>query len=144
MEVDIEIFEKIYGDAKGYHQRALLFVSEQQRPSLIFNLASVSLECYLVALCELYGTMPRNHNFVSLMNAVERVIAVPRAISKSVRSLDMLFGICPIEKDYQNLPEDADAELVLSLCKQVNELFDQSLISSIKLMSEVTEDILNG
>jgi hypothetical protein len=143
MEADIEIFEKIYGDAKGYHQRAKLFVNEKQPSSLIFNLSSVALECYLVALCELYGTMPRNHNFVSLMNAVERVTTVPREISKSIRTLDFIFGICPVDDYHHGVPEAADAERVLSLCSQVAGLFDQSLISSIKLASVVTNDKFN-
>jgi hypothetical protein len=141
--VDIESFEKIYADAKGYHQRAKLFVNEGRRPSLIFNLCSVALECYLIALCELHGTTPRNHTYISMMNTVEKYMAVPRELSKSIRSLDIIFGICPIDNYHHGTPEPADAEKALSLCDQVRELFDQKQIASVRLAAEINEFSLN-
>ena len=141
--IDFEAFEEMYADAKGYHQRAKLFVNEGQRPSLIFNLSSVALECYLIALCELYGTSPRNHTYISMMNTVEKVMPFPRELSKSIRSLDIIFGICPIDNYHHGKPGPSDADRVLSMCDQVRELFDQSLIASVKRLSEITEYSLN-
>jgi hypothetical protein len=140
--VDIESFEKMYADAKGYHQRAKLFVQEGQRPSLVFNVSSVALECYLIALCELHGTSPLNHTYINMMNMVEKFITVPRELSKSIRSLDIIFGICPIDSYHHGTPEPSDADRVLSLCDQVLELFDPAFITTVRLAAEITEDTL--
>jgi hypothetical protein len=137
--LDIESFDKMYADAKGYHRRAKLFVTEGQRPSLIFNISCVALECYLIALCELHGEMPRNHNYISMMNTVERFMDIPRELSKTIRSLDIIFGICPIDSFYHGTPEPSDADMVLSMCNQVQGLFDQNLIASIKSAPEIVE-----
>jgi len=143
MYIDFEAFDKMFADAKGYHKRAKLFVAEGQRPSLIFNVSSVALECYLIALCELNGEMPRNHTYISMMNTVEQHMTVPRELSKSIRSLDIIFGICPIDNYHHGVPEPADAARVLSLCDMVLELFDPKQITSVRLAAEIDEFSLN-
>ena len=143
MYIDFEAFDKMFADAKGYHKRAKLFVAEGQRPSLIFNVSSVALECYLIALCELNGEMPRNHTYISMMNTVEQHMTVPRELSKSIRSLDIIFGICPIDNYHHGVPEPADADKVIILCDQVHELFDQNQIESVRLTAEIDEFSLN-
>ncbi|MDR0572783.1 MAG: homocitrate synthase [Tannerella sp.] len=110
-------FEESYRDAKAYHRRALRFSETGRSSELVFNVASIALERYLVALCHLHGVEPENHNFVSLMNAVEKLVDVPHEISRDVRRLDLIFGICaPDEKYHHGKPADADAEKILRLC----------------------------
>lgn len=84
METDVEAFEENYRDAMAYHRRAEQFLRQKQRLSLVFNVGSVALERYLVALCHLYGVMPLNHNYICLMNAVEMVVNVPKELNKEI------------------------------------------------------------
>jgi hypothetical protein len=130
--VDLEAFEMNYRDAKGYHHRAEQFVREGQRASLVFNVASVALERYLIAICELYGTTPSNHNYVNLMRSVEKLVGVPPLLNKNIRSLDFIFGICPIDSYFHGTPEPADSERVLAICNEVQLLFDQLKIESVR------------
>ncbi|WP_234340300.1 HEPN domain-containing protein [Gorillibacterium timonense] len=109
--------------ATQYHRRAEQFVSEGRRHSLIFNLASVALECYLVALCKLHGIEPLNHNFICLMNSVESVMDFPKGLSKDIQSLDIIFGICSLDDYFHGTPEPKDAERVLSMCTEVKKMF---------------------
>jgi hypothetical protein len=131
-EPDVEAFEENYRDAIGYHRRAEQFLREKQRLSLVFNVGSVALERYLVAICHLYGVMPLNHNYICLMNAVEDVIDVPKELNKEIRSLDFIFGICSLDDYFHGTPKPEDSTRVLSMCKKVTELFDQAKIARLR------------
>ncbi|ULO10480.1 hypothetical protein H1230_21425 [Paenibacillus sp. 19GGS1-52] len=132
-ESDVEEFEENYRDAIGFHRRAEQFLREGQRFSLVFNVGSVALERYLVALCHLYGIMPLNHNYICLMNAVESVVVdFPPKLNKEIRSLDFIFGICSLDDYFHGTPQPADSTRVLAMCNAVRELFDPSIIPSVR------------
>lgn len=129
---DLGVFERNYRDAAGYHRRAEQFLTEGQCYSVVFNVAAVALECYLVALCELYGEEPMNHNYTCLMDTVETVVDVPDVLNKEIRSLDEIFGICSLENYYHGTPEPSDSDRILSMCKEVRGLFDPVKLSSVR------------
>jgi hypothetical protein len=128
----IEDFEEDYRSAQAYHNRAEQFLDEGQCSSVVFNVASVALERYLVALCELYDTEPMNHNYVCLMNAVEEIVDVSPALNAEIRSLDLIFGICSLENYHHRIPEPTDSHRVLSMCREVRQLFDPVKIASVR------------
>lgn len=128
-EIDIEAFARDYHDAKMYHYRARQFIEEEQCFSVVFNVASVALERYLVALCGLYGIEPENHNYTCLMDALETIITVPVVLNQEIRSLDSIFGICSLENYHHGAPESTDSERVLTLCNEVYGLFDQTKVT---------------
>ncbi|KAA6334260.1 hypothetical protein EZS27_017400 [termite gut metagenome] len=128
------LFEEDYHDAKAYHRRALQFLDEGQRASLVFNVASVALERYLVAICDLYGVEPMNHNFISLMSTVDKLVPVSQALNKGIKSLDRIFGICFLEDYYHGTPTTSDADKALQLCNEVGQMFDPSKITSVRTM----------
>jgi hypothetical protein len=125
-------FEGDYLDAKAYHRRALQYRDAGQAVSLVFNVASVALERYLVALCDLHGVEPMNHNFISLMKDVEQLVDVPQELNREIRSLDHIFGICFLDNYYHGTPETADMEKVLRLCNQAPLLFDKEKMDFVK------------
>ncbi len=137
--VDIEydygiesLFEEDYKDAQAYHRRALQFRQEYHAFSLVFNIASVALERYLVAICELYGVEPMNHNFIALMITVDKLIQIPKELSKEIKSLDQIFGICFLENYFHGTPVESDAKRVLRMCDEVKSLFDQEKMASVR------------
>lgn len=130
---DLEAFETNYRDAKGYDNRAKQFLMEGQRTSLVFNVAAVALEKYLVALCYLFCVSPRNHNYTWLIYELENVIDIPPSLNKEIKSLDLIFGICSIDDYHHANPDASDTERVLSMCTEVQKLFDQPLIEAIRL-----------
>lgn len=138
-EIDLEVFEKNYQSAKMYHRRAEQFLDEGQSSSVVFNVASVALENYLIALCELYGEEAGNHNYTCLMDVVEAIIDVPAALNKEIRSLDLIFGICSIENYYHGNPEQADMDRVLYMCNEVQHLFDQTKIATVRAACKNTQ-----
>jgi hypothetical protein len=130
--IDFEAFEANFRDAQGYYQRALQFQEEKQRSSLVFNVAAIALERYLIALCDLYGKEARNHNYISLVNVAETLVEIPPELVKKIKSLDWIFGICSIDDYRHPNPDVSDMENVLLLCREVQKLFDPSRISGIR------------
>jgi HEPN domain-containing protein len=123
-------FEENYHDAKAYHRRALRFCETGKTGELVFNVASMALERYLVALCDLHAVEPENHNFVSLMNTVDKLVDIPHELSRDIRSLDQIFGICALDEKYHHgTPDDYDAEKILRLCNDCRLLIDDLRLS---------------
>lgn len=129
-EIDMESFEKNYKDAKGFHHRAEQFLREEQSSSVIFNVASIALEYYLISLCYLYGAPPWNHTYSYLMDVVEVIIDFPKALNDEIRSVDELLKnyLCSTEYYNGKFPESTDADSILSICDRVSNVFDQSRI----------------
>lgn len=140
IEIDWESFDDDYQGALGYHKRALQFKQEGQRYSLVFNVASVALERYLVALCTLNGIEPRNHNYVTLMIELQSTnIPFPKDLVKEIKSLDLIFGICSIEEFRHPDPDEKDAQRVLSMLDKIKPFFDDQKINSLR--AEATQSI---
>jgi hypothetical protein len=131
MEIDREEFLKNYNYAKAYHRRAGQFVEEGQRKSLIFNVASVALECYLIALCALNGRMPFNHNYTCLMDTLDGTFSFPVQLKNDILSLDDIFGICSLENYHHGMPQPEDAQRVIAMCDEVEKLFSNHEINDV-------------
>ena len=134
--IDEESFALNYADATGYYHRALQFQANGQRPSLVFNIAAVALERYLVALCDLYGEDPRNHNYITLMCAVETFMDIPKDLNKRIKAMDWIFGICSIDEYRHPNPDETDMENALVLCVEVQKLFDQKRMAIIAALAK--------
>ena len=137
-EIDLEAFEEHYHSAKMYHRRAVQFLEEGQSASVVFNVGSVALENYLIALCELYGIVPENHNYICLMDEVETIVDVSPVLNKEIRSLDLIFGICSLDNYYHGTPEASDTERVLTMCKEVQNLFDLARMEAVRAVVKNT------
>lgn len=131
-EIDFGVFSGDYSSARMYHCRARQFLDEGMHYSVVFNVASVALENYLIALCSLYGVDPGNHNYTCLMDAVELVIDIPPELNTAIRSLDQIFGICSIEHYHHGLPEESDMRRVLGMCDDISGFFDLARIEAIR------------
>ncbi len=129
--IDEEAFATNYADAKAYHQRALQYKTVIRRPSLVFNIAAVALERYLVALCDLHGVDPRNHNYITLMREIETFMDIPKELNQRIKAMDWIFGICSIDDYRHPNPDESDMENVLILCDEVLRLFDENRIARI-------------
>nr|WP_321498645.1 HEPN domain-containing protein [uncultured Methanolobus sp.] len=125
-------FEKEYRDSKAYLRRAKLFLEQGQDHSVVFNVASLALERYLVALCYLHDMEPYNHNYTCLMDTVEMFMEPPEELNNEIRSLDKIFDICTLDDYFHGDPEVSDMERILVMCEEVEELFDQEKIQSFR------------
>lgn len=118
-------------DAEGYHARACQFAQEGKPASLVFNVASIAIECYLIALCAYHDAMPFNHNYASLVCTVEEVEPdFPEELNAKIRALDAIFGICSLEHYHHGTPGTEDARGALAICGElVNHFIRRGLVA---------------
>ena len=118
----LAMFKTDYQAAQGYHRRAEMFSRAGRPANLVFNIASMALERYLVALCDLHGIAPENHDYGCLMGAVEAVFDFPTQLNQEIRALDEIFGLCSLEANAHGDPKTDDACKILILCQEVRNI----------------------
>lgn len=123
-ESDAQRFARNRDEALGYHRRATLFARDGMRASLVFNVSAVAIECYMIALCAHFKTMPSNHSFGSLVADAEEIMAFPPELAAGICSLDRIFGICSLDDYHHGTPEAADATHALGLCESLRTLLE--------------------
>lgn len=121
-ETDEQRFVRCYDYARGYHRRASLLAAQDRSASLVFNVAAIAVECYLIALCSLHGAMPFNHNYRSLLASAAEKSVFSDALRDDILSLDDIFGICSIDDYHHGAPDDNDKERILSVCHALDAL----------------------
>jgi HEPN domain-containing protein len=121
-ETDEQRFTRCYEHACGYHHRARVLVNQTRSPSLVFNVAAIAVECYLIALCALHGDMPMNHNYRSLLRSIEDHVEVSESMRQSIVSLDTVFGICAVDDYHHGTPDEHDRVRILALCDELDAL----------------------
>ncbi|WP_213991317.1 hypothetical protein [Sodalis sp. dw_96] len=130
-ETEQKKFTRLSTDARGYHRRAVLFFEQAQSPGLIFNVGSIAVECYLIALCAYYGSMAFNHNYSSLMDTAEEVINFPAELSLKIRALDEIFGICSLDNYHHGTPTETDAAGIVEICQALSVMLDALAVNKI-------------
>lgn len=134
-ESEEQRFARCYEHACGYHHRARLLVNQTSSASLVFNVAAIAAECYLIALCALHGEMPMNHNYRSLLHSVEGKTQIDAALRDDIHALDGIFGICSIEDYHHGTPNDEDKVRILAVCDAIDMLIhaDQARLTGFSV-----------
>jgi hypothetical protein len=122
-----EAFRRDHQDALGYHGNALTLRDEGACASVVFNVASIALERYLLALCALHGVEPRECTLGSLAREAAdgansrraRGGGFPESLVRAVQELESAFDICSLENRGDTEPGRPDAERSLALCDLV-------------------------
>jgi hypothetical protein len=73
-----------------------------------YNLLSMSLEGYVMAILDYHHTLPDNHTYVDLMNALEEVMPVDRALKERILRYETIQSICSVEKYHREKPSEED------------------------------------
>jgi hypothetical protein len=59
-----------------------------------------------------------------LIKTVEPFVEIPKDLSRRIKAMDWIFGICSIDEYRHPDPDASDMENVLYLCAEVQKLFD--------------------
>ncbi|MHC4553088.1 MAG: hypothetical protein ACYSUT_10050 [Planctomycetota bacterium] len=66
-------------------------------PTVVYNLFSMSLESYCMAILDYHGTLADNHTFTDLLDSLERVIDVDPELKRRILDLEKCQQICSFE-----------------------------------------------
>ena len=77
-------------------------------PGIRYNLLSMSLEGYIMAMLDYHRNLPDNHTFFELIAGLERVMPVNDALKKRILRYENIQSICSIEKYHRSDPSEED------------------------------------
>lgn len=86
-----------------------------------YNLLSLSLEGYSMAILDYHRTLPENHTYTDLINALDGVVLIPERLKKQILKFENIQSICSVEKYYRTSPSEKDLK---ELKKAVSEIAD--------------------
>lgn len=79
-------------------------------PDIRYNLLSMSLEGYIMAITDYHNNLPDNHTYTDLLEALERVIPVDESLKHRLLQYENIQSICSIEKYHRNSPAEDELE----------------------------------
>jgi hypothetical protein len=119
LESDAVRFTRSRSEAQGYHARAAQFSAQGQRPSLVFNVAAMAVEGFMVALCAYHRQMPAHHSYTQMAREAAELMQIDAQLIADVAALDRIFGLCSVEHYHHGEPDQADAAHALSVCDRL-------------------------
>ena len=90
--------------------------------SVRYNLLSMSLEGYVMAILDYHNNLPDNHTYRDLMDALELVVPVDEALKRRILSYENIQSICSIEKYHREDPTDAELADLRAAIEEVGQM----------------------
>lgn len=113
-----EAFLRSSTDARAYHASACSLHDAGAAASVVFNVASLAAERYLVALCDHHGTPPPGCTLTELVDEVDRLVRLDTELVAQLRAADAFYDICSLETRL-GVPQAAEATGMLSACRRL-------------------------
>jgi len=73
-----------------------------------YNLLSMSLEGYAMAILDYYGKLPANHTFTDLMEAISDVFPVAENLRLRILKYETIQSICTLEEYRRSTPTEEE------------------------------------
>jgi hypothetical protein len=75
-----------------------------------YNLLSLSLEGYIMAILDYHQDLPFNHTYTDLVTALETVVPVNEALKNRILQYENIQSICSIEKYHRSKPSEEELD----------------------------------
>ena len=75
-----------------------------------YNLLSLSLESYSMAILDYHKTLPDNHTYTDLMDALDGVITVETGLKERILQYENIQSICAIDRYFRKEPTEEDLD----------------------------------
>jgi hypothetical protein len=73
-----------------------------------YNLISMSLESYIMAILDFHKTMPGNHSYIDLITALETIMPLDMELKKRILQYENIQSICSIDKYHRINPTEEE------------------------------------
>ncbi|MBN2343093.1 MAG: hypothetical protein JXX29_03445 [Deltaproteobacteria bacterium] len=77
-------------------------------PTIRYNLLSMSLESYIMAILDYHHTLPDNHTYTDLVTGLERVLEVDEELKQRLLKYENIQSICSMEKYHIKQPSESE------------------------------------
>lgn len=71
---------------------------------IVYNLLGLSLEGYVMAILDAHNSLPENHTFTDLMDALDSVCPIDPELRASILKYESLQSICSVDKYLRQKP----------------------------------------
>ncbi len=75
-----------------------------------YNLLSLSLEGYIMAILDYHNDLPLNHTYTDLINSLETVIPIDKKLKVRILKYENIQSICSIEKYHRTNPTEEELD----------------------------------
>jgi hypothetical protein len=75
-----------------------------------YNLLSMSLEAYIMAMLDYHHTLPENHTYIDLMDALETVMSIDQSLKDRILQYENIQSICSLEKYHRSAPTEEELD----------------------------------
>ncbi len=73
---------------------------------IVYNLLSMSLEKYIMAILDFNKSLPDNHTYTDLFNALDTVISIDSGLKNRILQYESIQSICSVDKFEINDPTE--------------------------------------
>ena len=73
-----------------------------------YNLLSMSVEGYVMAILDYHHSLPANHTFTDLIEALELVMPMDEALKKRILRYENIQSICSLETYHRSQPTEEE------------------------------------
>ncbi len=98
-----------------------------------YNLLSMSLEGYIMAILDFHNALPDNHTYTDLMNGLERVMKVDKSLKERILKYENIQSICSIEKYHRTPPTDEELSDLDGAIREIKNLAYDSIQPQIEI-----------
>lgn len=71
-----------------------------------YNLLSMSLEGYIMAILDFHSSLPDNHTYTDLMTGLESVVQIDENLKSRILSYENIQSICSLDKYHRSEPTE--------------------------------------
>ena len=73
-----------------------------------YNLLSMSMESYIMAMLDFHKTLPDNHTYTDLISALEIIVPIDEKLKTRILKYENIQHICSIDKFHINKPTEEE------------------------------------
>lgn len=77
-------------------------------PDVVYNLLSMSMESYIMAILDYHNSLPHNHTYTDLINGLEKVVDLDASLKERILKYENIQHICSLEKYHRSAPSEED------------------------------------
>ena len=89
---------------------------------ILYNMLSMSLESYIMAILDFHKTLPDNHTYTDLMCALDRVMTIDTGLKEKILKYENIQSICSIDKYERRAPNQEEINELKGAIVQMGEI----------------------
>lgn len=87
-----------------------------------YNLLSMSMEKYIMAMLDFHQTLPDNHTYTDLFDALDKVMEIDPELKDRILKYENIQSICSIEKYHTEAPSETELDDLHGAIVELNDL----------------------